>query len=296
MKIPSISPLKKSARILLGAGLCLALGYVPGYAATVWDSATALYAFDNNLDDSNGLNNGIGRKGSDANPVAPIFEEVVVPEDVPGWTGTALRLASDRYVYLGQGNDNDFQITGSLTLFARVYIQTARPNIGLISKQGASGEHAYGLNLTNISGSGGTISGRLYPESGGSIIDVSYTSSDITTYKWMDVALVYEAGSRIEVYLNGVSVVLVEDDVPSSLFNTDVTPLLFGAQAFPTANGYSAYMTGLFERAAIWDRALTTNEVRSLSLPPIPEPQAVAGVMASFMLAFVLYRKKRRSI
>lgn len=284
------SPLKKSTQILLGLGFSLILGCIPSYATLVWEDALALYAFDNNLNDSNGLNNGIGRQHNIVDPVAPVFKSVG-SRDVPGWTGTALTLASNRYVYLGQGAEDDFRMTGSLTLFARVYVQSATSNAGLISKQGASGERSYGLNLTNINSSGGTISGRIY-SGAGVLTDINYTSSLINTQKWMDVALVYEAGIRMELYLDGVSVLLVQEDVPVSVFDSALTPLIIGAQAFPTAGGYSAYMTGDFERAAIWDQALTSNQVLRLSV--IPEPQMIAVATGGIALALVLFGRKRR--
>lgn len=292
MKTSPISPLKKSTRILLGLGLSLAFGCIPSYATPVWGDAIALYAFDNNLNDSNGLNNGIGRQHNNEDPVAPVFQNVG-SRDVPGWTGTALRLASSRYVDFGQGFDDDFRITGSLTLFARVYVQSSGTNVGLISKQGATGQRSYGLNLTNINSSGGTISSRVY-SGAGVLTETNYTSSSVTTGKWMDVAFVYEAGSRIELYLDGVSVLLVQDDVPASVFDSDQTPLIIGAQAFPTAGGYAAYMTGDFERAAIWDQALTSNQVLSLSV--IPEPQMIAGLTGGVALILALFWKRRRQI
>ncbi|MBE2204359.1 MAG: LamG domain-containing protein [Chthoniobacterales bacterium] len=252
--------------------------------AQIWTSAIGLYEFNNNLNDSNGLaSSGTSWQRSTDSAVSAVYSNVG-SSTLPGWDGVALSLASTRYVNLGQGASNEFQITGDLTLFARVNVTGTGTTLAIISKDGTAGNRSYALRLENITGSGGTLSSRF-----NGATTISHTSASITTGKWMDLAVVFDANDRIELYLDGVSVSTITSGVPASLTNNSTTPLLFGAVPQGSPIGADNW-TGLMERAAIWNTALTDAEVLSLS---VPEPQTVAMILSAGFFV-VLWRIRRR--
>lgn len=270
-----------AAALMLGAHICLP----PAQAAPIWDDAIALYEFNNTLDDANGNNDGTSWKRSTDSAVPAVYTNVGA-SSLAGWDGVALSLADTRYVNLYQGDSNAFQITGDLTLFARVYITTGTSQIGIISKDGASGQRSYSMWLESVDGSSGKIVGRVNGNR-----SVEYTSADLSTGKWMDLAFVYDASSSITVYVNGISVSQNTTSIPASLVNATNTPLLLGAIPQGSPIG-TAGMTGNMERAAIWNKALTSSEV--LSLTVVPEPSTVVLSMTAFGMAVLLSRRRTK--
>lgn len=281
--------MKKSYQKLLLAILALSASIFcnQAQALTAWDDAIALYAFNNDLLDSNGANNGVSWRRTGDSAVSAQFTNVG-SNNLPGWNGVALSLGDTRYVNFGQGASNAFQITGSLTLFARVYINSDSSTLPIFSKDGTSGNRSYSLKLSSISGTNGTLSARL---NGGT--EVSYTNSNITTGTWLDLAVVYQAGTRFELYLNGLSVATLTNSVPSSLVNNSTTPLLLGAHPQGSPIGADTW-SGKIERGAIWNTALTDEQVQSLSI--VPEPSTF--MLAFFVLSCLALRKihHRRAI
>ena len=281
-----ITPHSFLSRLAALAVAAIGIAAVPsaGAASTVWESALALYSFSQDLNDSNGGSNGVGWRltGDSAEPAS--YTDAG-PSDLPGWDGWALSLSDTRYVNLGQGEENAFQITGSLTLFARVYIEAAGASAAIISKDAANGNRSYALRLDDLSETGGTLAARFNGSK-----SISFTSPEIRTGVWLDVVVVYDAGQSIELFLNGVSVGKETSGIPTSLIPNAATPLLLGAQPFGTPIGSSNW-TGLMERAAIWNMALTGDEVRSLSV--IPEPGA-AGLLSGLVVVMGGLQLRRR--
>lgn len=281
--------MKKNYQKLLVAALALSASifYDQAKAATAWDSAIALYAFSNNLVDSNGDNDGVSWRRTGNSEVPAQFTNVG-SSDLPGWDGMALSLGDSRYVNFGQGASNAFQITGSLTIFARVYINSNSSTLPIFSKDGTSGNRSYSLSLGSISETNGILSARLNGNK-----TVSYTNTNITTEAWLDLAVVYETSSRFELYLNGLSVGILTNSVPSTLINNSNTPLLLGANPQGSPIG-SDHWSGMIERAAIWNTALTDEQVQSLSI--VPEPSTSMLIVSALLCLALRKIHHRRTI
>lgn len=270
----------------------LASGRPPAVAA-VWNDALALYHFDDNLNDSNGGNHGIGRRGQATGVIDPVFTNVG-ESDKPAWSGSALLLnggSSGRYVDLGQGEDNAFQLTGDMTLFIRVYLDEGSVSPALISKYGfnSATDRSYHVRLSGLSGQGGENGGTITFSLNGNF-NQAYTSTSIVTGEWMDLAVVFEASTRVSLYLNGENVLTTLDAIPSSIINNPSVPLLIGAQPYNLPGIGESGLDGMVETVAIWNRALSHQEVMSLSV--IPEPSTLSLLI--LIGGGVLYRISSR--
>jgi len=259
-------------------------------AAVLWSTALGVYDFNDTsgagLSDSSGppYSNGVGMKtGASPSAQAAVYNNAIGTSTLPGWDGWALALnggsEGGRYVDLGQGAGDEYQITGALTLFIRVNLNNVTSSRGLLSKDGPSGSRAFSLTLTGSN----TIQFRI-----NGVATVSYTSAtEIVTDTWFDIAAVYSPGNKIELFLNGQSVASTTTGIPLSIINAASTPLLIGAT--PQAGAVNG-LNGLVEKVAIWDTALTGEQIRDLSVIPEPGTTALFGA-AVLSLAAVRLRK-----
>jgi hypothetical protein len=93
--------------------------------------------------------------------------------------------------------------------------------------------------------------------------EYSSTAVVLTSNVWAHVALVY-GGSEVKLFVNGLSVSgsVISGTIPSSLFNS----------TSPFRVGYAvnnAYFPGSVDEVAIWNRALSSNEVFQIYNTPL---------------------------
>lgn len=270
--------------IQLMTSLCL----LPLGLNAVWSSAIGLYEFNGNLNDSNGNNHGAAfeRASSGApDPVVAQFQSFL-HQDLPAWSGNAMVMDGGPFVYLGQGSENAFQITGSLTLFTRINISEVDANMQLMSKDGAAGQRSFGLRLSESEG-------LVFRINGGKTISYASPSVLQQTGVWLDLAVVFSAGESMKMFINGELVVQDTSGIPASITNSSTTPFFLGASPFPVDNPGAGPFNGFMERAAIWDYALTDAQIYALSV--VPEPGQTVALMISLIGALVLLQHRKKA-
>ncbi len=99
----------------------------------------------------------------------------------------------------------------------------------------------------------------LMDEARNGVMKVNYPVALIGADKWHDI-IVRFTGPKLELYIDGV---LVDEEFPIGAMRANPTPFLIGAAA---QNGeIIAGFSGLIDHVALWDRALTDEEICVLS-------------------------------
>jgi large repetitive protein len=145
-------------------------------------------------------------------------------------------------------------ITGDLTLEAWVYFeQTPADNAGILAKL-ASGDYAYGLYTK-----GGTRQIRFTVSSDGTSATAYLTTdAELTLNQWYHVAAVYDAGSSLAVYTNGVTAAgTLTGTVPNAL-NASGANLWIGMQ-YLLDDRFQFY--GKIDEAAVYNKALSASDI-----------------------------------
>jgi len=151
------------------------------------------------------------------------------------------------------GNDSvripdhaDFRLTGELTLTAWIREQSPGSYAKIISRR--YGNYFYFLGVDN---------GRPYGGIGdGSSYTVTRKSIAMLPDQWHFVAMVYDdAADRLQIYFDGA---LDETTVTVSLPDVPNVDLTIGADYEGTQN----FFTGFIDQVAVYDQALTVDEIR----------------------------------
>ena len=161
--------------------------------------------------------------------------------DLPG---AALHVDGNDYVRVP--DHADFRLTGELTLTAWIREQLPGAFAKIVSRR--SGNYFYFLGVDN---------GRPYGGIGdGSSYTVTRKSIAMLPDQWHFVALVYDdAADRLQIYFDGT---LDETTVSVSLPDVPGVDLTIGADYEGTQN----FFTGFIDQVAVYDRALTGDEIR----------------------------------
>lgn len=114
------------------------------------------------------------------------------------------------------------QISGAMTVTAWVYQDTAN-NGRIIAKQGGTGSRAFTLNTESTT----TNYAFSIASNNSTMFDVT-SNTNIITGRWVHVAGVYIPGQALRIYINGVLDNENTTSVPSSQYNTNSLPVLFG--------------------------------------------------------------------
>lgn len=207
--------------------------------------------------------------------VAPIgfwkFETVVNSQtrDEPGTgaTGTLLNGASilsgrigkalnfdGANDYIDVGNIPDLRLTGAMTLAAWVYIDSTGQPGRIVSKQGASGNRGWSLNLeTN-----GIASFQIATSS---TAGLSVNSpSPIAKNQWVHLAGVFHPGSALRLYVNGSEVASNVIGIPGSQHDSSLN-VNIGRRPDNTS-----FFDGRIDEVQIFARALGASDVAALAL------------------------------
>ena len=161
-----------------------------------------------------------------------------------GLPDAALHLGGSDHVRVS--DHADFRLTGSLTLVAWIREQTPGSFAKIISRR--NGYYFYFLGVDN---------GRPYGGIGdGSSYTVTRKSIAMISDQWHFMAFVYDdAEDRMQIYFNGT---LDENTVTVSLPELSGVDLTIGADYGGTGN----FFTGLIDQAAVYNQALTVDEIR----------------------------------
>jgi len=165
-------------------------------------------------------------------------------------------------------NESDFDITGSVTVSAWIFVEAfTKPWLGIVTK----GDRAWRLHRANDTNSVGFASSDL---SSGQVGDL-LGNKEVADSQWHHVVGILD-GSKQLIFVDGV---LDASTNSSPNISSNEYPVLIGANAQATGRLFH----GLIDDVRIYNRALSTEEVRALTEAggkAVPMPQIPATTPA----------------
>jgi hypothetical protein len=160
----------------------------------------------------------------------------------------------------GQGNDGELNLAGkALTLCVRLRDPTGKWNTPILAKHGGHAQLTYNLFSTDL-GRGVVLGFELGTDFKDRPLQLAVPIQAIGPTDWHDVIVRY-SGPRIEMFLDGV---LVDEEWPvGTLRQGNTEPCLIGAESY--AGRVVGGFRGQIDHAALWDRALSDDEIALLS-------------------------------
>lgn len=179
--------------------------------------------------------------------------------------------------------DNDLlDFTGAMTLEAWVRRDDVQAvstnNEGIIGKfVGSTNQRSYALYYNPRTTAGGPTLGFVINTAGTAAGNVDLVAGvDLptgTAAGWVHLAAVYEPNVRMTLYLNGQPVAEKTTDLPVGDIFAGTAPLWIGRQ-FSAASNTS--FEGLIDEVALYDKALTDEQVLAHYSAAVPEPSSLA--------------------
>jgi len=150
--------------------------------------------------------------------------------------------------YVDCGNDESLQITGALTLASWVKPTLLGSAEKIIRKDGSGGDRGF---YYQVQADGKVI---FLISSDGTALSYWDTTDALTNGVWQYVVAVFNPGSIMDIYVNGVFWERYPGTIPSAIYNTSGNlTISFSADAFD----------GLIGEVRIYNRALSASEVES---------------------------------
>ncbi|MGG1515612.1 LamG-like jellyroll fold domain-containing protein [Paenibacillus oryzisoli] len=169
-----------------------------------------------------------------------------------GHTNNALSFdGSDDYVDLG--NPSKLRLTGAMSLSAWVYLDSFTSAGRIISKQGPSGSRGWSLNLETD----GKASFQI--ASSGTALQIVNTATAIPANQWVHLVGVYEPGTALRIYVNGVLSNANTTSIAASQYNSNLN-VNIGRR--PSSE---LYFEGKIDEVRLYNKSLTTPEVADLA-------------------------------
>ncbi|MBD2843958.1 hypothetical protein IDH44_02030 [Paenibacillus sp. IB182496] len=193
------------------------------------------------------------------------------PAHVEGVLGNAV-FFDGRNDYIDLGNPAALQLSGAMSVTAWVYADDFDTNGRIISKENGPGSQGWSLYA------GADGKGRFQIATGADTTVPVETASALPAGQWVHLAGVYEPGTALRIYVNGVLDQAVTADVPTAQV-VNGNAVFIGRQP-----DFSSPFAGKLDELYVFDQALTTAEVEALatlpSVPPVvssPVPGPVAS-------------------
>lgn len=155
--------------------------------------------------------------------------------------------------YVNAGNPAGLKLTGAMTLSAWIKIDTVSGNGRIISKQGYTGSRGWSLN---VEASG--VGAFQIASNSSSLVTVN-TSAALPTGQWVHLAGVYEPGTALRIYVNGVLSNSNSVSVPAAQYNSNLN-VWIGAR--PSSE---CYFDGDIDEVRVYNRALSDSEIAALA-------------------------------
>ena len=158
--------------------------------------------------------------------------------------------SEDAHLSIAHGPQTGLDITGNLTLVAWFRLESTAETQDIVAKDGATGNEGYHLRYNN----NGWVDFILSDDgTNNTVVSGSITVSAGT---WYHAVGVYD-GSTMKLYINGAS-----DATPvsySSGIHNNTAPFTIGCR-----NGNAQFFDGQIDEVAVFNRALTADEVTSI--------------------------------
>ena len=178
-----------------------------------------------------------------------------------GGDGKVAKISSGGYLFIAPENAKELDISGSsLSIKIRLRVPSGDWDFPIVSKHGGHEQLAF-----NIYGHPQRIGCELGTSYRNRMMTASAPLSDIlptneAAKDWLDVICRVD-GARLELFVNGRC---VDEEFMMGDFRTNSMPFTIGAEAHADSNIKTGF-EGLIDHVAIWDRALSHEEILALS-------------------------------
>ena len=191
---------------------------------------------------------------------------VVPTADKLGNPDSAMQFGGASGDNVNVGDPPELQLTGAMTLWAWVVLDSSNGNNGRIcAKQGGGGSRSWTLNIEASTG-GVTNPATLQLSPDGSANISLSDSESLPTDEWVHMAGVYKPGEAMEVYVNGELKVSNTSGIPASQFGNNGAPVLIGSR---NSCGNCGWL-GSIDDVRVYNEALTAAEIiqAMVGVPP----------------------------
>jgi hypothetical protein len=216
---------------------------IPSYIPT--DGLVGWWPFNGNANDESG-------NGNDG-----VVNGATLTEDRSGEESTAYRLNGvDNFISISHSNIFDFTNQFSVSMWLRISSFSSGTTQFCINKSLDGDFSTYNWSL------GVTQDGRciIFHRAGGQLIEIMSTVPEILVNTWYNLILIYD-GNNLLLYKN--QELNIQSSISGNMTNNNF-PISIGY--FPPANNppYGYYVEGILDDIAIWNRALTPQEISAL--------------------------------
>lgn len=227
-------------------------------AADPFADALAVWHMDG-TDESKGSKNSLTVHGDVSLGVSLDGKEAEASKKRSG-DGKVAKFVKGSYLSCGGGTESDLNITGkTLTIAIRLKSESGDWDCPILAKHGGHGRLAY-----NVYSLRDKLGCEFRTTMNRNLMGASITFEDLLPVKesrtaWHDVVCRID-GAKLEMFVDGRC---VDEDFMLGVFRGNDLPLLFGAE--DTGNGVKAGFEGYMDHIAIWSRALSNDEITTLS-------------------------------
>ena len=225
--------------------------------SATFDDAVVVWHFAD-LSDSSGRGSSLRMSGA-VTPGNSLPEPDAAASRARGGDGSAARLDGGR-LDAGQGQGGCLVLAGAeMSLCVRLRLDAGVEDTPILSMHGGHEALLYNLFVTDL-GRGPAIGFELGTDFDARPLQLSVPLDLVDPTAWHDV-IVRFSGARLELWVDGV---LVDEEWPlGGLRAGSGIPCLIGAES--TGRGVKAGFSGWIDHAALWDCALTDEEILALS-------------------------------
>ena len=164
------------------------------------------------------------------------------------------------YLSAGQGADGELNLKGrKMTMCVRLRDPSGKWDTPLFSKHGGHDKLVYNLFATNLD-SKMALGFEMGTTKNSSLLRTSILVSQIDPKAWHDVVCRSD-GAKLEMFIDGRCV--DEDFLLGDLREGNIEPCLIGAESY--GGKVKTGFDGLVDHVALWDRALSNDEILALS-------------------------------
>jgi len=130
-----------------------------------------------------------------------------------------------------------------------------------------------GAVADNHAGYGSLITGDYKPRfqlATSASAATSFIANSAITTNWTHLAFTYEPSTAVRIYINGTEDIAFTSSIQAGQFSDNTRKLTIGR--FDTTASDKQYLNGSIDEVAIWNRALSSNEVYQIYSTPLYAP------------------------
>jgi sucrose-6-phosphate hydrolase SacC (GH32 family) len=191
----------------------------------------------------------------------PLSEAEQAESKLRGGDGKVAKFSSGGYLYIAPENAKELDISGkTLSVGIRMRVPSGDWDFPIVSKHGGREQLSF-----NVYGHPLRIGGEIGTSFRNRMMTVSAPLADIlprfeAAEDWLDIILRVD-GAKLELFVNGRC---VDEEFMMGELRTNAMPFMIGAETYGS-NSVKSGFEGLIDHVAVWDRALSNEEIIALS-------------------------------